>query len=93
MSQNNRIVTFSPEPNQNRSIRLGVVPCKPEQIAVLDASSAYLHDELCWHHEASQTWLELPDHLQQQLDQGEWDREIAILQTKELIQVRLEVRQ
>lgn len=92
MSIYNSSLTFSPEAScKLGNTRLQLLPCTPEQVAVLDDQAAYLHDELCYHHEASKQWVELPDHLQSHIDSGHWDREIAILQTRELIQVSLEV--
>lgn len=73
-------------------IRLRLLPATTEQLQLLDLETSYLHDELCYHHEASDIWVSLPDDIQQQIDRGDWHTEIARLQVAELVVVSIEGR-
>lgn len=63
---------------------------RPDLLRELDERSHYLHHEFCWWWEPGEP-MKLPDHLQQQIDEGTWSRELTILQANNLINLEVAV--
>jgi len=71
-------------------IRIHLLPLVDAQdLIVLGDRVQQLHHELCWWHEPNCPYVPLPEQWQAEIDAGQWDRELAALQVKGLIQVEV----
>lgn len=74
---------------QPASIRLKPLPAQADTIAALDDKAAQLFEELCYYFEPNCSYVQLPFHLQQEIDNRQWCRAIAQLQVKNLVEVAI----